>query len=283
MATSEPSTGLWPTPQAYAKGKPTNSTPGLTPLDIAVRGLYPSPASNQLTLFAAGSLVSLTPSQVAVAALPTSATSGRSSCESFAKYGPDGSWRKTCQGYSQVTLDGSLEECSGTWPRAGMTRNGTAYRRQPLALLTGGIASGSWPTPCAEDAKNVPYQKGDNGKRYPMFLGAVAPDRMWPTPRAEYDSGRHRGQPDTLHSAVKTWPTPTARDWKSGKGKTQVDRGRSPGSASLSEANGGSLNPDFVEWLMGYPRGWTVCAASGTRSSRRSPNGSRARSSRRKA
>ena len=41
-----------------------------------------------------------------------------------------------------------------------------------------------WPTPCAEDAKNVPYQKGKDGTRYPMLLGAVAPARMWPTPRA---------------------------------------------------------------------------------------------------
>lgn len=32
--------GLVPTPQAYAKGKPENSEPGLTPLDIAVRGMY---------------------------------------------------------------------------------------------------------------------------------------------------------------------------------------------------------------------------------------------------
>lgn len=32
--------GLVPTPQGYAKGKPENSEPGLTPLDIAVRGMY---------------------------------------------------------------------------------------------------------------------------------------------------------------------------------------------------------------------------------------------------
>lgn len=32
--------GLVPTPQAYANGKPENSEPGLTPLDIAVRGMY---------------------------------------------------------------------------------------------------------------------------------------------------------------------------------------------------------------------------------------------------
>jgi hypothetical protein len=32
---------------------------------------------------------------------------------------------------------------------------------------------------------------------------------LWRTPRAEFDSGKHRGQTDTLHSAAKLWPTPT--------------------------------------------------------------------------
>jgi hypothetical protein len=72
-----------------------------------------------------------------------------------------------------------------------------------------------------------------------------------------------------LADAVQMFPTPTARDFKSGKGKTQAERGRTAGP-SLSEASGGSLNPTWVEWLMGFPLGWTVCDASGTRLSRRS-------------
>jgi hypothetical protein len=43
-------------------------------------------------------------------------------------------------------LDGDLDEFSETWPRAGMTRNGTAYRLQPLAPLTGETGSGLLPT-----------------------------------------------------------------------------------------------------------------------------------------
>jgi hypothetical protein len=31
----------------------------------------------------------------------------------------------------------------------------------------------------------------------------------------------------------------------------------------------GSLNPTWVEWLMGYPAGWTDCGDSGTPSSRK--------------
>ena len=106
-------------------------------------------ASSQLTLFAEAFPVSPTRWLADVPAPTTSATSGRSSPESFASLNPDGSWRKTCQGYSQVTLAGSLARFSETWPRAGMTRNGTAYLRQPLAPLTDATASGSWPTPQA--------------------------------------------------------------------------------------------------------------------------------------
>lgn len=31
----------------------------------------------------------------------------------------------------------------------------------------------------------------------------------------------------------------------------------------------GPLNPEWVEWLMGFPQGWTDCDASGTRQCRK--------------
>jgi len=33
----------------------------------------------------------------------------------------------------------------------------------------------------------------------------------------------------------------------------------------------GKLNPEFVEWMMGYPIGFTDCEDSGTQSSRKLP------------
>ena len=54
------------------------------------------------------------------------------------------SWRT-----SQHCLVEGLEVFSETWPRSGMTRNGIAYQRQPLAPLSSEIGSGSWPTPRA--------------------------------------------------------------------------------------------------------------------------------------
>ena len=49
------------------------------------------------------------------------------------------------------------------------------------------------------------------------------------------------------------WPTPVARDWKSG---SVGQRGRRR-ACSLPDAVGGRLHPAFVEWLMGFPDGWT--------------------------
>jgi hypothetical protein len=58
------------------------------------------------------------------------------------------------------------------------------------------------------------------------------------------------------------WPTPTSRDYKDGKapriryGKRQTD--------TLGRAVGGKLNPQWVEWLMGFPVGWTDLEDSAT-------------------
>jgi hypothetical protein len=244
---------MWPTPQAYAKGKPENSVPGLTPLDIHVRGLYAKPVSPQLTLFAEAFPVSRTRSLADVPEPQTSAISGRNSLDSFASLDPDGSWRKTCQGYSQVTLDGSLERFSETWPRAGMTRNGTAYLHPPLAPLTSGTGFGWWLTPTVADAANRAF------------------------------SINSRGEPK-LSAQVKVCPTPPARDYKSPgtPERLRLARQQSRRGQPLTEHVGGQLNPTWVEWLMGYPLGWTACAAWATRSSRRSRNGSHAASSKQK-
>jgi hypothetical protein len=61
--------------------------------------------------------------------------------------------------------------------------------------------------------------------------------------------------------ALSPWPTPTARDWKSGKASDAThDRNSRP----LSEVVGGALNPTWVEWLMGFPLGWTDCGPLAT-------------------
>ncbi len=70
------------------------------------------------------------------------------------------------------------------------------------------------------------------------------------------------GKQVSLEVAVhlqKMWPTPAAQDAKNATlPPSQQDRDTVPGALMRSGAIG-SLNPTWVEWLMGYETGWTVC------------------------
>ena len=133
-----------------------------------------------------------------------------------------------------------------------------------------------WPTPVAQDDNKTPEShmamkaRMKGGPRQTctslqvMVKGCAR--GMWPTPRAEDSEqrGGHRGKPDTLTSAARLWPTPSARDWRSGKAlQMTLDRNSRPLNEVMTERDpqgGGSLNPDWTEWLMGWPIGWTACA-----------------------
>ncbi len=154
-----------------------------------------------------------------------------------------------------------------------MMRSGTVFPLQPLALLTAGTESGSSliPTPTASTGganHNSPTTVA--GKRFAMNLAGYA--QMWPTPQArDYRSGdnpdskraerkRSQGWSRNLNDAVLL-PTPCARDWK--------DNGRSPAelarhTKTLATHAGGQLNPTWVEWLMGFEAGWTDLSNSET-------------------
>jgi hypothetical protein len=90
--------------------------------------------------------------------------------------------------------------------------------------------------------------------------------QMWPTPDANCGnrgpakdpkathrpSGAQRQM--TINDAVKMWPTPTSRMHKdNGKSPSELNRN----SETLATKAGGQLSPQWVEWLMGFPDGWT--------------------------
>lgn len=67
----------------------------------------------------------------------------------------------------------------------------------------------------------------------------------------------------TLTDAIREWPTPTASEYGSSNNGCPGD-GRevyaTAGKASLfteARRDGGTLNPAWVEALMGFPEGWT--------------------------
>jgi hypothetical protein len=119
--------------------------------------------------------------------------------------------------------------------------------------------------------------------------------KLWPTPRscsamaAENIQNRVNDKFPNLESVVARtmWPTPTTRDHKGGrKPETLAESGRGE-TNSLNDAvtvrdQHGSLNPTWVEWLMGFPTGWTDLKPSEMPSSRKSLNKSEKQSSQEK-
>jgi hypothetical protein len=208
---------------------------------------------------------------------------GMSSQESFAKWDQDTlSWRTY-----QLSLLGGLIQFSGRWPRSGTMRNGIVFRHQPLVPRISAIESGSWVTPAASDGtRGGTITAAMTGKSLAQQVNTPA---YWPTPTVHGNNnvkGMTKNSGDGLATAVKRWPTPTARDFRSGMSQEALQRRieeRGQG-VNLSEyvqrtdGNNGKLNPQWVEWLMGFPPGWTELEDSATRLSRSSPNGSDAAS-----
>jgi hypothetical protein len=169
---------------------------------------------------------------------------------------------------------------SGTWPRSGMTRSGIAYRRAPLVPLTDATVSGyCLPTPTRMDAhgsrNRTAARSNPNSKHHDgVTLNDFVRMNPWPTPRAT--DGSHGGRVTNLIEAVsaRTFATPTSRDWRSGKASPET---LAKNSRPLSEQIGGALNPQFVEWLMGFPKDFTsIGPKENGRVSRASKKGSRA-------
>ena len=86
---------------------------------------------------------------------------------------------------------------------------------------------------------------------------------MLPTPKG---SPEHYGRPRANDRGdLQAWVrTPQARDGDQ-RGPSSPERRKEQGhSVSLHDQIGGQLNPMFVEWLMGFPLGWTDLEGSAT-------------------
>jgi hypothetical protein len=113
--------------------------------------------------------------------------------------------------------------------------------------------SGWWPTPAAsqggagEFIENLVTKDGKPAK---------------PGERA-YNPNTGKHSQITLQRAVKMWPTPKASEWKGGRSFEGLIASGRGASNSLNDAltmqnqQSGALNPEWVEWLMGFPIGHT--------------------------
>jgi len=232
------------------------------------------------------SMSSVAGSRAKTSALPDAAAgstarspaSGWNTPGSFAYFDPGSwSWRTP-----QLSLVGGLTEFLETWPHAGTTRNGIAFRRRRLVPLTSVTGFTLWATPTATLA-----HRGGRGDLIQQVRGNPSPSghfKLVPTPtvndaRNSTFPPSQRGRDSLIGHIMRTGfvSTPTASRRGSYKtGRTGEQKG---GCRNLSEdaaalGSRGELNPPWVEWLMGFPIGWTDLGGSETPSSPKSPSGS---------
>ncbi len=235
-------------------------------------------------------LASLSASPGSSEARKMTVTSGRKCAELLRRRDPLGCLARTCLESSAW----NSTACFLTWKISATPAGRLLCRLVPSMPDTDETVFGLWPTP---EALNQEGYQVSGGKKYPR-LGAMA--KMWPTPTKQ--DGENNAPPSQwerntppLNVAVKMWPTPMSYShgpdsnppgiskldcavrpelhkhlWATPT-KEGFDAGAHRGvKDTLYSQVGGQLNPEWVEWLMGYPIGHTDSKDSETPSSRKS-------------
>ena len=199
--------------------------------------LTESPGEEQLMLFAEDSPAKTSVQREREPALEESVRDyGKSMPELLARYGLSLSLRKTPRycGVAGLTLS------SKTCPSWGMMRDGACWElgtsARPIRETGCGYLPKLAPTPRAQEP-------GYNVQGYVDCLNDVAKGRkgwnkMWPTPQAS--DNRDRGN----------LSTPSVQ--------RRLKQGKQLMLSMVVSKKSGSLNPTWVEWLMGWPIDWTA-------------------------
>ena len=155
---------------------------------------------------------------------------------------------------SEISLFEDSTSCLQTLPQSGTVQNGSYYPLQTWEHPIYEKDALSWPTPRSCEAeggivKNVEYKDGTwsrknkQGVRFGIKLK------------------------DAVAYAQRNFPTPT-KSMMTGADMEQARfEGGNPSRPSYQEAKAksdGLLNPEWEEWLMGFPLGWTDLSVSAT-------------------
>jgi hypothetical protein len=169
------------------------------------------------------------------------ATSGQKLIGSWTSSGRLGSLEKMLL----ATSAWASTTCFLTWKQRGTPQGRLLFQLVPSTPNTDETGFGLLHTPTATEGTG-----GGSAKSAELALSR--------TPRK---SGAQRTI--ALRDVVKLWPTPTTRDHKGGRtpeGLEKVGRGETNSlndALTVREEEYGQLNPQWVEWLMGFPTGWT--------------------------
>jgi len=189
---------------------------------------------------------SLSAKQVIAKVKKIHATCGLGCATPLARLDPDTQSWKMLEGIFPSVEQPSLP----ILPPSGMTQNGTLLARKVSARTTVETEYSLWPTPTTQEVE------------HPEMV-------LTPTGRRLSKDGK------TSHSVgladlATMWPTPQANSWGATGHRQMLQKHQDSGSISQDEklgmqaGNGGKLNPTWVEWLMGFPEGWTDLSAWAT-------------------
>ena len=196
---------------------------------------------------------------------------------SLAKYDRDTCSWKT----AQLSLLGDSEPSLVTWPRSGLMLDGQCWELQTLVPRTSESASGYWPTPNTEGYRSdgellmLSRRLSDRAEYMAMSDRACNSKRetFWPTTPTVCGNHNRKGASATSGDglatvvAQRTWPTATAtatahKGWSPNHNRADTDdrldytverEAFQPGQKTPPMR----LSPDWVELLMGWPKGWT--------------------------
>ena len=270
------------TPHLYLHSDKTTGTWSRFPSGMMCEPLTDDRGAELLTWYLAGFPAKTSAPRDVVQASPASdLDSGPKWHELSVRYDPaTHSWKT-----HQCLFQEDLPESSVTLPKWGMMRDGVLSERTTLALPTSGTGYGySLPTPtCSPEAPNKNANTNGPKNLLEVARNGWMPGQMWPTPTTQ-DNPQIKGKDKrgtTLGGAVRMWPTPTvacATGGQTSRGGNRKNELLLAGAATAREnenltdeekrsmlaGNGGQLNPTRVEWLMGWPLGWTDLSALAT-------------------
>ena len=158
-----------------------------------------------------------------------------------------------------ATLDGAVKL---SWPTPTTSDRYNAHHKDnhdvKRGLLRGVVQH--WPTLTATDTtvkkarspEKMIRPDGRNVLRLPSLAEQVVQDKNFPYTNQDLEKQK---QGKKYTKAKQHWPTPSANEDAAGSpdGKMQKMLGNHPDVRSQAE---GTLNPDWVSWLMGIPTGW---------------------------
>ena len=221
-----------------------------------------------LMSFVAGSRARTSAPQETATALTASApASGAKWPESSVRYDLATSSWKT----AHCLWEEDLPWSSVILPTWGMTRSGSVYRHPTSERPISGTGAGLWQTIVADDSADRAKGKW-NSRGEPKLSAQVLHPEYWPTPTVcgNYNrKGASATSGDGLATVVtqRTWPTATAtatayKGWSPNHNRAMTDD-RLDYSVERESFQPGQqtppmrLNPEWVEWLMGWPIGHT--------------------------